>query len=155
MTAGDGPDDDTVRTAVPEHGTIDSLKRQAEALKADAHLLYLAWRHPGTPWYARLVLVGILAYAVSPVELIPDFIPVIGLLDDVVVVRLGMALALRLVPAEVMAECREKARDPSGLRLPDRKWCLVPAAIAAAGCFAVCLAIILTVTLIVLLVVRS
>ena len=134
---------------------MDSLRRQAESLKSDAYLLYLAWRHPGTPWYARLLLVGILAYAISPVELLPDFIPVIGLLDDIVVVRLGMALALRLIPPEIMAECREKARNSAGLRLPDRKWCLLPAAVMAAGCFAVCLAIALVITLLVLLVVRS
>lgn len=134
-------------------GTIDRLKRQAAALKADAYLLYLAWRDPRTPWYARLLLVGVLAYAISPVELIPDFIPVIGLLDDVLVVRLGTALAARLIPGEVMAECREKARQATDLRLPDKRWCLVPAACFAAGCFAAFMAAALAAALIILLVV--
>jgi len=79
-------------------------------LKRDTHALYLAARHPRTPWYAKILAGAVVAYALSPFDLIPDFIPVIGYLDDLIIVPLGMAAVLRLVPADVLAECRAKAQ---------------------------------------------
>lgn len=71
--------------------------------------MLFAARHPLTPWYAKLLMFVIVAYAVSPIDLIPDFIPVIGLLDDVLLLPLGIALVLKMIPESVMAECRAKA----------------------------------------------
>ena len=73
--------------------------------------LYLAYRDPRTPWYARVVIALVVAYAFSPIDLIPDFIPVLGYLDDMILLPLGVALAVRLIPANVLADCREQARQ--------------------------------------------
>lgn len=86
-----------------------TLKQQARALKADALALYFAARHPATPWYAKLAAFCIVAYAFSPVDLIPDFIPVLGYLDEVILLPLGIALTLKLIPDEIMRECRDRA----------------------------------------------
>ena len=90
---------------------LAGLRQRARALKAETHVLYLAARHPGTPWYAKLLVAGIVAYAFSPIDLIPDFIPVLGLLDDLVLIPLGIWLAIRLVPETVLAECRSRAQE--------------------------------------------
>ena len=92
---------------------LDGLKKRARRLKTDLYALYLAYRDPRVPWYARVVAAGVVAYAISPIDLIPDFIPVLGLLDDLILVPLGIVLALRMIPPEVMAECRERAREIS------------------------------------------
>jgi uncharacterized membrane protein YkvA (DUF1232 family) len=89
---------------------LQRLKARARGLKQDTLALYFAARDPRTPWYAKLLVAAVVAYAFSPIDLIPDFIPVIGYLDDLVVVPLGLALALKLVPPEVMAECRQRAQ---------------------------------------------
>jgi uncharacterized membrane protein YkvA (DUF1232 family) len=88
-------------------------------LKRDVYALYLAARDPRTPWYARAVVGLVAAYALSPIDLIPDFIPVIGYLDDVIVVPLGILLAIRLVPTEVLEEARLRAdaQPPRASRL--------------------------------------
>jgi uncharacterized membrane protein YkvA (DUF1232 family) len=86
-------------------------RRRARALKADAYALYLACRDPRVPWYAKLLAAVVVAYAFSPIDLIPDFVPILGYLDDLVLVPLGVALVVRLVPAEVMAECRARSRE--------------------------------------------
>jgi uncharacterized membrane protein YkvA (DUF1232 family) len=88
---------------------LQRLRDRARALKRDAYALYLVARHPRTPWYAKLLAAIVVAYALSPFDLIPDFIPVLGYLDDLILVPAGVALVLRLVPAEVLAECREQA----------------------------------------------
>ncbi len=93
---------------------LDTLKRRARALKTDTYALYLACRDPRTPWYAKLLAAVVVAYAFSPLDLIPDFIPVLGYLDDLILVPLGIAVVIKLVPASVMAECRERARAPHG-----------------------------------------
>ncbi|MBI5806217.1 DUF1232 domain-containing protein [candidate division TA06 bacterium] len=87
------------------------LKQKAEDLKKETYALYLAYRDPRVPWYAKVAAAATVAYAVSPIDLIPDFIPVLGYLDDLVLVPLGIALAIRLIPAEIMAECRQRARQ--------------------------------------------
>lgn len=90
---------------------LATLKRRARLLKADALALYYAARHPVTPWYAKLAAFLIVAYAFSPVDLIPDFIPVLGYLDEVILLPLCIALALKLVPEPVMRECRARAAE--------------------------------------------
>jgi uncharacterized membrane protein YkvA (DUF1232 family) len=92
---------------------VDGLKKRARRLKAELYALYLAYRDPRVPWYARLFAAGVLAYAISPIDLIPDFIPVLGYLDDLILVPLGIMLALRMIPPEVMTECRERAKEIS------------------------------------------
>lgn len=88
---------------------IEAWKQRAARLKIETYAIYLAYRDPRVPWYARLFAAGVVAYAFSPIDLIPDFIPVLGYLDDLVLVPLGIALALKMIPEDVMAECREKA----------------------------------------------
>jgi uncharacterized membrane protein YkvA (DUF1232 family) len=88
----------------------ESLKRKADGLRADTLALHLAARRPDVPWYAKAIAVAVVAYALSPIDLIPDFIPVLGYLDDLVLLPLGIALAVRLVPADVLSECRAEAR---------------------------------------------
>jgi uncharacterized membrane protein YkvA (DUF1232 family) len=82
------------------------LKVRAAEIKHDVRALYLAARDPRVPWYAKAVAVAVAAYAISPIDLIPDFIPILGYLDDLVIVPLGIVLAVKLVPAELMSEFR-------------------------------------------------
>lgn len=88
---------------------IDRLKHWARIARRDVHALYLASRDPRTPWYAKLVAVAVAGYALSPIDLIPDFIPVIGYLDDLILLPLAILLAIRLIPSAIMAEHRERA----------------------------------------------
>ena len=84
---------------------LAELKQRARHLKAETFALYLAARDPGTPWYAKLLVAGIVAYAFSPLDLIPDFVPVLGYLDDLILIPLGIALAIKLIPHSVLTEC--------------------------------------------------
>ncbi len=94
---------------------LDGLKARAKDLQRETYSLYLAARDPRTPWVARLIVLLTVAYALSPIDLIPDFVPVLGYLDDLIIVPAGLALAIKLIPAEVMADARRKARlDPPG-----------------------------------------
>ena len=90
---------------------LDRLKHWARRIKRDAVTLYLAARDPRTPWYAKALAAVVVAYALSPIDLIPDFIPVLGYLDDIVIVPLGLLLVLRMIPPEVIEECRARAED--------------------------------------------
>jgi len=90
---------------------LAKLKQRWHRLRAETLALSLAARHPRTPWYAKLLVAAIVAYALSPVDLIPDFVPVLGHLDDLVLVPLGIALAVRLIPDSVLDDCRVRARD--------------------------------------------
>jgi membrane protein DedA with SNARE-associated domain len=90
------------------------VRSWASTLRRDVHAIYLASRDPRVPWYAKGVALLIAAYAVSPIDLIPDFIPVLGHLDDVILVPLGVLLACRLIPAEVLAEHRSRAEAGAG-----------------------------------------
>jgi uncharacterized membrane protein YkvA (DUF1232 family) len=90
---------------------IEKLKQGARRLKAETLALYLAARHPDTPWYAKLLVAAIVAYAFSPIDLIPDFIPIVGYLDDLVILPIGIALAIKLVPPTVLAECRAMGQE--------------------------------------------
>ena len=73
--------------------------------------LYLAYKHPRTPWYAKALAALIIGYALSPIDLIPDFIPVIGYLDDFILVPLGIALLIKIIPRDILEECRAKAQS--------------------------------------------
>ena len=86
-------------------------KERAKALKREVYALYLCSRHPETPLYAKLCALVIVAYALSPIDLIPDFIPVLGYLDDLVLIPAGIVLLIRMIPKEVLEECRRKAEE--------------------------------------------
>jgi len=90
---------------------LAELKQRARHLKAETFALYLAARDPRTPWYTKLLVAGIVAYAFSPIDLIPDFVPVLGYLDDLILIPIGIALAIKLVPHQVLAECRARAQE--------------------------------------------
>ena len=88
---------------------IAKLKTWARAIKRDVHALYLAARDPLTPWYAKALALCVVGYALSPIDLIPDFIPVLGYLDDLIIVPLGILAVVRIIPPEVMAKHRAAA----------------------------------------------
>jgi uncharacterized membrane protein YkvA (DUF1232 family) len=90
-------------------GFWETWRGRARALKRETYAVYLACRDPRVPWYGRLLAACIVGYAFSPIDLIPDFVPVLGYLDDLILIPLGIALLLKVIPSEVMAECREKA----------------------------------------------
>lgn len=90
---------------------VEAWKARASQLKVEVYTLYLAYKDPRTPWYAKVFSALVVGYAFSPIDLIPDPIPVLGYLDDLVLIPLGVYLALRMIPAEVMDECRTKARE--------------------------------------------
>ena len=85
----------------------------AHRLRVDAHAAWLAARHPEAPWYARLFGLFVTAYALSPIDLIPDFIPVLGLLDDAILIPLGIWLFTKMLPEGLFAECRAEAEAAS------------------------------------------
>ena len=88
---------------------LASWKTRAKQLKVETYTLYLAYRDPRVPWYAKVFTACVVAYAFSPIDLIPDFVPVLGYLDDLILVPLGIALALKMIPPAVLVECRHKA----------------------------------------------
>lgn len=90
---------------------FDSWKHRARELKIQVYAVYLAYRDPRVPLYARIFAACVVGYAFSPIDLIPDPIPILGYLDDLVIVPLGIALALKMIPPDVLAECQEKSRD--------------------------------------------
>ena len=89
----------------------EAWKQRARQLKRDTYALYLAYRDPRVPWHARLFAACVVGYAFSPIDLIPDFVPIVGYLDDLVLVPLGVVLALRMIPPAVWAECRAKSEQ--------------------------------------------
>jgi len=93
---------------------LEQLKSRARALKEETIAIYIAARDARTPWYAKTIAFLTIAYAFSPIDLIPDFIPILGYLDDLLIVPAGIALAIRLIPAEVLDDAREKAKQAQG-----------------------------------------
>jgi uncharacterized membrane protein YkvA (DUF1232 family) len=87
---------------------LQKLKEKGQQIKLEIHALLLAYRNPCTPWYAKVWAALVIAYALSPIDLVPDFIPVIGYLDDLVLVPAGIAVAVYMIPLEVMQEAREE-----------------------------------------------
>jgi uncharacterized membrane protein YkvA (DUF1232 family) len=98
-----------MRNATTAKVALEAWKRRVRQLKAETYALYLAYRDPRMPWYARLLAAVVVGYAFSPIDLIPDFVPILGYVDDLILVPLGIWVVLRLVPSEVMAEARERA----------------------------------------------
>ncbi len=86
-------------------------KAWAKQLKTQVFVLYLACRDERTPWFAKLFAVCVVAYAFSPIDLIPDFVPILGYLDELILLPLGVLLALTMVPDAVVRECRDKAEE--------------------------------------------
>ncbi len=117
---------------------IESWKQRAHQLKSETYALTLAYRDRRTPWYARLFAALVVGYAFSPIDLIPDFVPVLGYLDDLVLVPPGVLLALKMIPPDVWAESRERAREAMAAGKPVSRWAavvivLIWLLIAAAG----------------------
>lgn len=90
---------------------FNQLKAKANALKKEVKALYLAYTHPDVPWYAKAIIILVVGYAFSPIDLIPDFVPVLGYLDDLLLIPLGVSVAIELIPADVMKECRQRSED--------------------------------------------
>jgi len=90
---------------------MEKLKRRAQVLKRDAYALTIAVRDPRVPWYARVFLGLVVAHTFSPIDLIPDFVPVLGYLDDLIITPLGIALALKMIPPEAMADARRQSEE--------------------------------------------
>lgn len=92
-----------------DHSMPANLRNWARVIKRDIHALYLASRDPRVPWYAKAMALVVAGYALSPIDLIPDFIPVLGYLDDVIILPLGVLLVIKMIPPEIMAEHRDLA----------------------------------------------
>ncbi|PGZ95600.1 hypothetical protein COE51_19615 [Bacillus pseudomycoides] len=97
------------------------MKKWAKNLKKQLLVLYLAYRDERVPWYAKLFTMLVVAYAFSPIDLIPDFIPILGYLDDLILVPLGVYLALKLIPEEVLEDCKRKIEENSSMNKP-KNW---------------------------------
>jgi uncharacterized membrane protein YkvA (DUF1232 family) len=90
---------------------LKSWKAKSKQLKTEILALYLASKHPGTPWHAKVLAAVIIGYALSPIDLIPDFIPVVGYLDDFIIVPAGISLLIKIIPRDVLEECRAKVQS--------------------------------------------
>jgi len=99
---------------VSNFGTIERWKRQVKLLRAETYALYLAYRDPRVPWYSKAFAALVVGYAFSPIDLIPDFIPILGYLDDLILVPIGITIALKMIPNEVMVDARQKAEISIG-----------------------------------------
>lgn len=97
-----------------KNSLLARLRQRARQLKQETYALLLAYRHPQTPWYAKVVAGFVLFNAFSPIDIVPDFIPVLGYLDDLILIPAGIALSLKLIPPEVMVECRAQAAEQAG-----------------------------------------
>ena len=93
---------------------LEGWRRRARDLKREVYALYFACRDPRVPWYAKVLAAGIVGYAFSPIDLIPDFIPVLGYLDDLVLIPLGVMAVRAMIPAAVLAECHERVKRMEG-----------------------------------------
>jgi uncharacterized membrane protein YkvA (DUF1232 family) len=91
-------------------GVTTAWKQKANLLKTEAFALCLAYKDPRVPWYAKVFMLAVIGYALSPIDLIPDFIPVLGYIDDLIIVPAGVFLAIKMIPKGVLEECREKAK---------------------------------------------
>lgn len=121
--------------------TLAAWKDRARQLKTETYALYLAYKDPRVPWYAKVFAACVVGYAFSPIDLVPDFIPILGYLDDLVLIPLGVALALRMIPPPVMAECRANAQ--AGLRAGKPVNRVAAAVIVALWALAVILVIVI------------
>src|SRR5829696_1649451 len=120
---------------------LEAWKRWTRRLSAQTYALYLAYRHPRTPWYAKVFAALIVGYVFSPIDPIPDFIPGLGLLDEMVVVPIGVLIAAKMIPQQVMEECQEKARQMAEGEKPVSR--VAAAVVVAVWLLCVALAVIL------------
>ena len=97
---------------------FEKLKQKSRHLKIEIYALYLAYRDPRVPWYAKAFVAIVVGYAFSPIDLIPDFIPVLGYLDDLVLIPLGVAVALKMIPEKVMEDCRIRSKEAMSAKKP-------------------------------------
>jgi len=118
---------------------IKKLKEQARNLKKHIAAVYLAYTHNGVKWYKKALLLFIIAYAISPIDLIPDFIPILGLLDDLILIPVFITAAIAIIPKEIWQECKQKAETEN---IIDKKFKLIGACIVAAIWLAVIAALI-------------
>jgi uncharacterized membrane protein YkvA (DUF1232 family) len=116
---------------------LEAWKQRARQLTAQTYVLYLAYRHPRTPWYAKLFAALIVGYVFSPIGPIPDFIPGVGLLDEMAVVPIGVLIAAKMIPRDIMQECQEKARAMAEGEKPVSRI----AAVVVVGVWLVCVAL--------------
>jgi len=114
--------------------SLQAIRTRAREVKLELMALALAARHPRTPWYAKLVIAGCVAYAVTPVDFIPDALPIVGFIDDLIFIPLAIALAVRFIPEPVLADCRARslALEARAPRLSRPAWSLIGAAWLAA-----------------------
>lgn len=105
------------------------LKEKAIKLKSDIPAVFIALKHPKTPWYAKIIATITIVYALSPIDLIPDFIPVLGYLDDILLLPLLVMLVIRLIPKQVFEECREQSMNLWKNGRPKRWYYAIPIAI--------------------------
>ena len=103
-----------------------SLKERAKKLKTDVPAVFLALKHPESPWYAKVMAALTVAYALSPIDLVPDFIPVLGYLDDVLLLPAMIALTVRWIPSEVFRQCRSEAEGMWANGKPKRWYYALP-----------------------------
>ena len=122
---------------------LEAWKRRARQLSAQTYALYLAYRHPRTPWYAKMFAALVVGYVFSPIDPIPDFIPGVGLLDEMVVVPIGVLIAAKMIPQQVMQECQEKARGVAEGEKPVSR--VAAAVVVAIWLLCVALAVLLAV----------
>ena len=97
---------------------FERLKQKSRHLKIEIYALYLAYRDPRVPWYAKAFVALVVGYALSPIDLIPDFIPVLGYLDDLILIPLGVAVALKMIPEKVMEDCRIRSKEVMSKKKP-------------------------------------
>jgi uncharacterized membrane protein YkvA (DUF1232 family) len=97
---------------------MDKWRLHAEQLRQETYALYLAYKDPRVSWFARLWLAIVIGYALSPIDLIPDFIPILGYLDDLILIPAGIWLALKLIPPQILTECRAQAAEELGADKP-------------------------------------
>ena len=121
----------------------EAWKRRARQLSAQTYVLYLAYHHPRTPWYAKVFAALVVGYVFSPIDPIPDFIPGVGLLDEMVVVPIGVLIAAKMIPQQVMEECQERAREVAEGEQPVSRVAAV--AVVAVWLLCVALAVLLAV----------
>jgi uncharacterized membrane protein YkvA (DUF1232 family) len=89
---------------------IEVWKQRVQQLKKETYTVYLASKDPRVPWYAKVLIAFVVGHTFSPIDLIPDFIPILGYMDDFIIAPLGIAFAIKMIPQDVLAECREEAQ---------------------------------------------
>jgi uncharacterized membrane protein YkvA (DUF1232 family) len=97
-------------------------RQRTQRLQKEAHVFYFLFKHPGTPWYAKSVAALAAGYVLSPIQLIPNFIPVIGSVDDLAVLFVGIKLLQKITPVEVLSQCRQRADAAEALRIEEKRW---------------------------------